>query len=211
MPVSPPAGLTAFQVEVAQLFFALPASAGFLLAGGAALVAQHLTSRPTHDLDFFTQAGGGTVPEARDQLEAAVIERGWTSRRIQDEDSFCRLVISGPENLLVDLALDSPPEAPPRASFLGPTFDLEELAARKVLALFDRAEARDFADVYVLAKRYSTTLLLARAAELDVGFDTTIFASMLRTVARFTDDDIPIPADEVPALREFFALWTSSI
>ena len=54
MPESPPAGLTAFQVEVAQLFFALPASAGFLLAGGAALVAQHLTSRPTHDLDFFT-------------------------------------------------------------------------------------------------------------------------------------------------------------
>ena len=120
-------------------------------------------------------------------------------------------MISGPEDLLVDLALDAPPEAPPRASFLGPTFDLEELAARKVLALFDRAEARDFADVYVLAQRYSTTLLLTRAAELDVGFDPTIFASMLSTVARFTDDEIPIPADEVPALREFFALWTSSI
>ncbi len=29
--------LTAFQVDVAQLFFALPASDGFLLAGGAAL------------------------------------------------------------------------------------------------------------------------------------------------------------------------------
>jgi hypothetical protein len=46
--------LTAFQMEVARLFFALPASAGFLLAGGAALVAQHLTTRPTEDLDFFT-------------------------------------------------------------------------------------------------------------------------------------------------------------
>jgi hypothetical protein len=46
--------LTAFQMEVARLFFALPGSAGFLLAGGAALVAQHLTTRPTEDLDFFT-------------------------------------------------------------------------------------------------------------------------------------------------------------
>jgi hypothetical protein len=29
--------LSAFQLEVARLFFALPASQGFLLAGGAAL------------------------------------------------------------------------------------------------------------------------------------------------------------------------------
>ena len=30
--------LSAFQLEVARLFFALPASQGFLLAGGAALL-----------------------------------------------------------------------------------------------------------------------------------------------------------------------------
>jgi predicted nucleotidyltransferase component of viral defense system len=35
----------------------------------------------------------------------------------------------------------------------GPTFALEELAGRKLLALFDRAEARDFADVYDIAQR----------------------------------------------------------
>jgi hypothetical protein len=46
--------LSAFQLEVARLFFALPDSRGFLLAGGAALLAQHLTARPTEDLDFFT-------------------------------------------------------------------------------------------------------------------------------------------------------------
>ena len=45
--------LSAFQLEVTRLFFALPASQGFLLAGGAALRAQHLTERPTEDLDFF--------------------------------------------------------------------------------------------------------------------------------------------------------------
>jgi hypothetical protein len=46
-----------FQVRVAQLSFSLPAAQGFLLAGGAALAALHLTTRPTQDLDFFTRVG----------------------------------------------------------------------------------------------------------------------------------------------------------
>ena len=53
--------LSAFQLEVAQLFFTLPASQGFLLTGGAALLAQHLTARPTEDLDFFTSLERGQV------------------------------------------------------------------------------------------------------------------------------------------------------
>ena len=62
--------LTAFQVQVVRLFFALPESKGFLLAGGAALLAQHLTARPTEDLDFFTAPERGHVPAARDALES---------------------------------------------------------------------------------------------------------------------------------------------
>jgi hypothetical protein len=54
-------GLPPFQLE-AQMFFALPASRGFLLAGGAALLAQHLTARPTEDLDFFTAPSAGMFP-----------------------------------------------------------------------------------------------------------------------------------------------------
>lgn len=77
-------GLTAFQLEVAQLFFSLPASRGFLLAGGAALLAHHLTTRPTEDLDFFTAPARGNVPAARDELEAAAVQRGWAVERVQD-------------------------------------------------------------------------------------------------------------------------------
>jgi hypothetical protein len=45
--------LTEFQIEVARIFSRLPSSEGFLLAGGAALAAQHLTAgfdsiRPSH-------------------------------------------------------------------------------------------------------------------------------------------------------------------
>jgi Nucleotidyl transferase AbiEii toxin, Type IV TA system len=207
----PPTGLTPFQIEVARLFFDLPASAGFLLAGGAALVAQQLTDRPTRDLDFFTRTGGARVPDARDQLEATVTSRGWQVRRVHDQDTFCRLMISGPEDLIVDLALDAPPGVPPRASFLGPTFDPEELAGRKLLALFDRAEARDFADVYVFVRRYGKELLLGRAAEVDAGFDRAILGSMLATLGRFADDEIPAPPGEVRALRAFFEEWAAEL
>lgn len=206
-----PSALTAFQLQVARLFFSLPGSAGFLLAGGAALAAQHLTERPTQDLDFFTHRGGGGVPAARDALEAAAAQRGWVVRRVRDTETFCRLLLSGPEELLVDLALDSPPISPEATSAAGPTFSLEELAGRKLVALYDRAEARDFADVYELAHRFSKATLLERAAEIDAGFDRSVLAQMLLTLTRFTDDELPVPAAKGRELRDFFAEWTREL
>lgn len=203
--------LTAFQVRVARLFFSLPASEGFLLAGGAALVAQSLTTRPTQDLDFFTSLEGGSVGSARDSFEAAAAERSWRVERIQDAETFCRLLIHGDEDLLVDLALDSAPGMSPTASVVGPTFAPEELAGRKLVALFDRAEARDFADVYALRTRFDRITLLSRAAEVDRGFDRLIFASMLDSLNRFPDGMIPVAAEEVPKLRAYFAEWVSAL
>jgi hypothetical protein len=210
-PATAPEGLTSFQIQVAQLFFSLPASNGFLLAGGAALAAQYLTTRPTQDLDFLTGPGEGDVPTARDAFEAAAVAQGWAVHRVRDTATFCRLVVRGPEDLLVDLALDAPPNLPAVASTAGPTFGLEELAGRKIIALFDRAEARDFADVYILAQRYTKPLLLARAAEVDGGFDLATFADMLDTLSRFTDADIPMRPADVNPLREFFAQWATEL
>jgi hypothetical protein len=205
------AGLTDFQVHVAQRFFSLPEATGFLLAGGAALLAQGLTVRSTRDLDFFTRAGAGDVPSARDAFEAVAAEQGWAVDRIRDTPSFCRLVVHGPEDLLIDLAVDSPPGQPATASFIGPTFGLEELAGRKLLALFDRAEARDFADVYVLASRFGQALLLNQAAALDPGFHRRYLAQMLKSLARFSDAELPLPASEVPGLRRFFTDWQAEL
>ena len=84
----PEVALTAFQIEVSRLFFGLPASEGFLLAGGAALAAQQLTTRPTQDLDMFAGPGHGGVSNARDAFEAAASARGWTVHRIRDFASF---------------------------------------------------------------------------------------------------------------------------
>lgn len=203
--------LTSFQLEVARLFFTLPASAGFLLAGGAALLAQHLTHRPTQDLDFFTRPGAGEVPRAKDEFVAAATGRGWSVETIQDGPSFCRLRVHGRDELIVDIALDSPPERPPVASLAGPTFAAEELAGRKVIALFDRAAARDFLDVYELASRFSKAELLARAADIDDGFDPRAFAAMLDHLNRYRDTDLDLGGVDIAALRSFFRTWAAEL
>ncbi len=206
-------GLVAFQAEVAQLFFGLPKSKGFLLAGGAALLAQHLTARPTEDLDFFTAAGRGHVPAARDALEEATRKRGWSTERIHDSDTFCRLVIrSDHGTVLVDLAVNAPPDDPPSVTEAGPTLAPEELAGHKLLALFDRAAARDFADVYVLARRFGKDILLTRATQIDAGFDRAVLAAMLATLDRLSDHEIPLPDGTTPAeFRAFYAIWQSEL
>jgi hypothetical protein len=48
------AELTTFQIDVAHTFFRLKASEGYVVAGGAALVASELIRRPTQDLDLYT-------------------------------------------------------------------------------------------------------------------------------------------------------------
>ncbi|MEU6563540.1 nucleotidyl transferase AbiEii/AbiGii toxin family protein [Nocardia nova] len=204
--------LTDFQIEVARAFFGSKKSAGFVVSGGAALLAAGLITRPTEDLDLFTHAPTDSVTTAKEAFLESASGHGWRITVIRDFPTFCRLIVTGvDEEVLVDLAVDSPPVTPPTMTILGPTLAPLELAGRKLLALFSRAEARDFADVYALAQRFGTEALLAQATEQDTGFDRTVLAEMLMTLHRFTDDEIPAAAANIPDLRTFFAEWAAQI
>lgn len=204
--------LTDFQTEVTRLFFSLPASNGFLLAGGGALLATGLTARPTQDLDFFGTPNLVDLDAARDQFKAALGERDIACERVQDSSNFVRLRLStADEVLVVDLAIDSPPERRPVMTIIGPTFDPEELAGRKLAALFGRAEARDFTDVFELARQFDRRLILDRATEVDLGIEPGILATMMRTLSRFADDELPIEESRVAAVREFFRSWAEEL
>lgn len=200
--------LTDLQQAALELFFSLPESAGFVLAGGAALVATGLTTRPTRDIDLFGSDLAAGVAAAADALEAACAQRDWTTERIRNSATFRRLVVRSPvEEVLVDLAIDSPPLGPPTVTAVGPTYAPDELAARKVLALFDRAEARDFVDVHALSEHFDLDHLLDLAAKLDGGFTPTLLAEMLATHHRFTDEDFADLGGDPPRLRAFADQW----
>jgi hypothetical protein len=109
--------------------------------------------------------------------------------------------------VLVDFAVDSPPTGPPFVTSLAPTYPLGELAARKALALFDRAAARDFADLLSLSRHFDVDAILTDAADLDPGFDRAVFAQMLDTIERFTDDELRATSADSGELRQFTPLW----
>jgi hypothetical protein len=135
----------------------------------------------------------------------------WTVETIRDGDTFCRLLVHGPEDLLVDIALDSAPGRPATVSLVGPTFAIEELAGRKVAALFDRAAARDFVDVYMLAQRFSKDTLLALALEVDASFDREVFADMVAHLDRYGDADLDLGGVRMGELRAFFGDWLAEL
>jgi hypothetical protein len=200
--------LTDLQTKVLNLFFSLSESEGFVLAGGAALVATGLTDRPTQDVDLFGSDVATGIVAAADALEAACAGRGWTTERIRDTATFRRLVIHrSRDELLVDLAIDSPPLGVPIVTGVGPTYPPEELAARKVLALFDRAEARDFVDVHALSERFDLNQILNLASRLDSGFTPTLFAEMVASHRRFSDDDLAKLGGDPPRIRAFADEW----
>lgn len=122
------------------------------------------------------------------------------------------VIRSADAGVLIDLAVNAPPDLPASATSAGPTLAPEELAGHKLPALFDRAAARDFADVYVLARLFGKDVLLARATHIDAGFDIKVLADMIATLGRFTDDEIPIPDGSSAAeLRAFYTAWRSEL
>ncbi len=204
-------GPSTFQIEVARAFFSLPASDGFLLAGGGALLASGLTSRPTKDLDFFGEKGRVDVGEVREQFLKEAEARGWKCEVLQSDAFFARLDVKGTDEVLVDIATDVAAQYPSQSSILGPTFNHEELAGRKLLALFDRAEARDFADVFVLAQHFGKELLLVRASEIEISLDNDVLAQMMRSVVRYSDAELPIDDSLLKDLRFFFEKWANEL
>ena len=204
--------LTDLQRLVLAMFFELPESDGFVLAGGAALVASGLTDRPTLDVDLFGSDRDVGISEAADALEAACVARGWSIEQIRDATTFRRIVVRrSQDELLVDIAIDSPPLGVPVITAVGPTYPPQELAARKLLALHDRAEARDFVDVHALSDGFDLDGLLGLAAELDTGFTPQLLAEMLGSHVRFSDAELADLGAEPSRLRAFVDEWRTQL
>lgn len=202
--------ITVFQREVAHLFFSMPESSSFLLAGGLALLAQGMSTRPTEDFDAFTSISGD-VATASAAFQNAAQLRGWSIETLRASESFVRLRVQGDGELLLDIALDSPPGLPSMMSILGPTYAPDELAARKLLALFGRALPRDFVDVYRVTRDRSESELLDLARSIDPGLDETQLVIAIAQLSRYSDSQLDIEPEFLNGLRAYFIDWTTRL
>lgn len=117
-----PRFLTRLHIELAQIFFELEASVGYLVAGEAGLLASDLIARPTQDVDLFASTPISSVTEAKTELMQELGRRGYDVTVVQDGATFCRMVLRhDASELLVDLAIDSPPIGTTAMTLLGPT------------------------------------------------------------------------------------------
>jgi hypothetical protein len=198
--------LSSLQEQAARIIASLEEARDFALAGGAALIVRADIDRRTRDLDFF-----GLDPAAVDRLspiaEQALREAGLNVDRVVDNPGFVRFVVaSGEDRTEIDLASDArlfPLEERHGIRLLAG----EELAVDKVLAVFGRAEARDFTDLMALEDRYELDHLLELAAEKDRGFDPTVFAEMVDRFGRLRRDEFAVNDAQYEVLRRRVVLW----
>lgn len=182
------------------------------MAGAGALTVQGVIERSTQDLDYFTVPGEDTaIVSMRDAVEESLSGAGLTTTRRRDLPTFVRLEVSdGVDTCQIDLAIDYR-ALPTESSRLGPTLAAKELGAGKVLAIFDRAEARDFRDLDRLLQHFTLEELMDLAAEKDSGFDKVFFMDGLARFRRFTPEDLGVSDAEFDRLRLTIEGWRRQV
>ena len=194
---------------------------GFALGGGNALIAHGLITRPTQDVDLFTNEETG-VEAAAGSVEAALRNAGFETEREVVAAGFSDMFEGMDEGLaewtvtaadgqqiMLQMAYFDRTRQPVTMD-VGPVLSLEDVVGGKVCALAGRAEPRDYIDTAAALKRYSIRDAIGLARRLDPGLEDRDFADAARRLDQWGDGIFaPFglrPAD-VAALREAFRDW----
>jgi hypothetical protein len=204
------------QRDLARLLFSLPEAAGYALAGGAALVVQQIVDRDTRDLDAFIAAAPGPTPGTVDLLADAFTEAaqraGWTLQTIRRHPTFCRFILGRDDDTVeLDLAVDSPLLEPPTAIDGIPVLTPLDLAARKVLAVVDRLEARDYTDLHALAQLVGQQTCIDSALTMDAGLSVSAIAEAFERIDRIAENRYPESATDAATTRRYFTTWAHEL
>jgi hypothetical protein len=129
---------------------------GLVLAGGYAISAHALTSRPSQDLDFATRSPLPMV-EVTDRLAHVFREAGCEVTVVEVAPLMGRPEIIS-DGQVCEIGLLKGPIGSPVLLEIGPVLALDDAVGMKVAALRDRATHRDFIDVHAAATRADYTL-----------------------------------------------------
>lgn len=212
--------LTHLQKKILLHFSNLPDQEAFYLTGGTALSAFFLKHRRSNDVDFFTNLEQLIQPISQ-KLGTSLKNEGFGVERLRGLHSFVELsVSSGDESTVIHFASDSAFRFEQPASLEeipGLKVDsLIDIATNKLLALFGRAELRDFVDIYfILKEHFDKTDLIEKSAQKDPGFDLYWLGVAMERINDFSDDSPDLHLLTRPCsmnqLKEFFTSWRRDI
>jgi predicted nucleotidyltransferase component of viral defense system len=181
----------------------------FFLTGGTALAALYLHHRYSIDLDLFTEnpAAVAQVPPTMREI-ASRLRLAITFTRTLG--TFLEAFVTSPdgERVEFDFAQDSPYRLEPTR--LDPELDFwvdnpTDIACNKLSALFERAEPKDFVDVYfVVQENMPFDRLVALARRKHVGIDDYWLAIALAQVEQVRVLPQMVKPVSVDELKAFF-------
>ncbi|GAA0947422.1 nucleotidyl transferase AbiEii/AbiGii toxin family protein [Virgisporangium aurantiacum] len=213
-----------YHARVARVALAAASDYGFALAGGQALIAHGVVSRPTSDIDLFTDRDDG-VRDAAETVAAALARAGFDVTEVAETAEL----FDGFDHSMAEFEIhdaDSADSAvrlqlvrfdrdrPPVLLEIGPVLHLDDLIGMKVAALAARAEPRDFIDVAAALDRYGRDRLVALGMRADPALTPSELADAVRRLDRMPDEVFHLyglgtteNAGEIAAVRRAFEDW----
>ncbi len=167
--------ITEFHSDLLKAVGRSPLKELFYLSGGTALAEFYLGHRYSEDLDFFTsiEMHLPKLPEILTEISKSVFAEIEIQRSFEH---FAKAFFTRDnDTIATDWVCDTPFR-------LGKTLfdeelgihydDIDDIGANKISALFDRADIKDFVDLFFLDKEgYSFGNLFEKANEKHVGLD----------------------------------------
>jgi len=213
--------LTELHRRVATVALRVATRYGFALGGGNALIAHGLITRPTQDVDLFTNEETG-VGAAAGSVEAALQAAGFEAQREDNADGVSDIfegmgeglaewTVTAPDGqqMMLQMAYFDRTRKPVTMD-VGPVLSLEDVVGGKVCALAGRAEPRDYIDTAAALEHYTVRDAIRLARRLDPGLEDRDFADAGRRLDRWGDSvftPFGLSAADIAALRDAFRDW----
>jgi hypothetical protein len=209
--------------DVASTALSVASEHGFALGGGNALRAHGIISRPTMDVDLFSNREHA-ITEASPAVEAALAAAGYRTEQ-QDktagiEDMFYddgdiglaewTVTAQDGRQLQMQMAYFDRSRDPVIVEDVGPVLHVEDAIGGKVAALASRAYERDYSDVGQALGRYTADELIGFARRVDPGLTDADFADAGQRLDRLPDrrlTEVGLTPEDVATVRERFASW----
>lgn len=208
-----------YQRDVTRLALDALAGGGFALAGSGAIREHGIIDRPTQDIDLFTSVTSAEAFAASTaRLAAAMRERGLEVVERRSAPQFANFSVTSPtgQTVEVDLGVDWRAAEPVTLS-VGPVLSLEDAVGSKVVAVYSRAEVRDYLDLDAIREsgRFTDGQLLDLAADRDPGFDVEMFAGQLEQINRITStlrvEEYGVGEQELAHLKSRLSGWAEQL
>ena len=201
--------LTPFQRQIVKAISKSPLQEHFYLTGGTALAVFYLQHRYSLDLDFFTAdpTAVSRVPLILEDI-ATQLNVQVTFTRTLGSFLQCFFHNVAGDRVQIDFAQDSPYRLQPIQTNEDLGIQIENLidiACNKLSALFDRAEPKDFVDIYFICQEVLPfEELVTKTKQKHLGLDDYWLAVAMQRVEQVEILPRMIKTISLDDLKRFF-------